>query len=258
MEKITILIPCLNEERGIAKVLDDIPYHTLEKHRFEAKVIVIDNNSSDRTREVAERRGVHVIFERAKGKGNAIRRAFNCIDSDTRYVVMLDGDHTYDPREMLRLIEPITNNFCDAIIGSRLGGKITQDAFKAQNRLANWIYTLLVRYFYRANVTDVLSGYCAWRADVIFEIRDHLQSDGFCIEMEMISKMIKSNYSIYSVPITYNRREGETKLQSVKDGLKILLTFFRNLFWSPANKSVDLSQTESEQETKEVSAVKGG
>lgn len=237
-EKITILIPCHNEEQGIAGVLDNIPYRTLDKHGFETSVIVIDNNSSDRTREIAESKGAHVIFEQAKGKGNAIRKAFDCIDSDTNYVVMLDGDNTYDPREILRLIEPITNDFCDVVIGSRLGGKITKNAFKAQNRLANWIYTFLVRVFYGANVTDVLSGYFAWRADVILGMRDHLKSDGFSIEMEMVSKMVKLDYSIYSVPITYKIREGETKLDSIKDGFRILLTFSRNLFWSPAKESV--------------------
>lgn len=237
-EKITILIPCRNEEQGIAKVLDDIPHHTLEKYGFEARVIVIDNNSSDKTREIAESKGAQVIFEQAKGKGNAIRKAFDCIDSDTAYVVMLDGDHTYDPREMLRLIEPIANDFCDVVIGSRLGGKITEKAFKAQNRLANWIYTFLVRYFYGANITDVLSGYFAWRADVIMKMRDHLKSDGFSIEMEMVTKLTKFGFSVYSVPITYRAREGETKLESIKDGLRILSTFFHNLFWLPPRESI--------------------
>src|SRR3989475_1920848 len=115
-EKIIILIPCYNEEQGIAKVLDDIPHHALDKHGFESQVIVIDNNSSDRTTEIAESKGAHVIFEYAKGKGNAMRKAFNCIGSDTAYVVMLDGDNTYDPREMLRLIEPIASGFCDVVV----------------------------------------------------------------------------------------------------------------------------------------------
>lgn len=232
-EQITILIPCHNEEQGIACVLDNIPYQTLEKHGFETRVIVIDNNSSDRTREIAQSRGVHVIFEQAKGKGKAIRKAFEYIGSDTNYVVMLDGDNTYDPKEILRLIEPIANNFCDVVIGSRLGGKVTKKAFKAQNRFANWMYTFLVRCFYGANVTDVLSGFFAWRADVILRIRDHLQSDGFSIEMEMVSKMVKLDCSIYSVPITYRTRAGETKLESLRDGVRILFTFSRNLFWSP-------------------------
>ena len=233
-KKIAILIPCYNEEQGIAKVLDNIPHSTLDKHGFEAEVIVIDNNSSDRTAEVARDKGAHVVFEFAKGKGNAIRKGFNCIDHDTSYVLMLDGDNTYDAREMLRLIEPLTSDFCDVVVGSRLGGKITEKSFKAQNHVANWAYTFLVRCFYHANVTDVLSGYFAWRRDVIVNMRDHLQSDGFSIEMEMISKMVKLGYSIYSVPITYNIREGETKIESLKDGLKILYTFSHNLFWSPS------------------------
>jgi glycosyltransferase involved in cell wall biosynthesis len=254
-EKITILIPCYNEEQGIAKVIDNIPHHTLNKQGFESEVIVIDNNSSDRTTEIAASKGAYVIFEQAKGKGNAMRKAFSCIDNDTAYVVMLDGDNTYDAGEMLRLIEPITNKFCDVVIGSRLGGKITKNAFKAQNRLANWMYTFLVRRFYGANVTDVLSGYFAWRGDVIVTMRDYLKSDGFSIEMEMISKLVKLNYSIYSVPITYNTREGETKIESVKDGLKILYTFSRNLFWSPPKELIG-KQDDDRQIAFDVSALK--
>ncbi len=233
-EKITILIPCHNEEQGIAKVIDNIPHYALAKHGFESEVIVIDNNSSDRTAEVAKSKGARVIFEHTKGKGNAMRKGFACIDSDTAYVMMLDGDNTYDLREMLRLIEPLTNKYCDVVIGSRLGGKISKNAFKIQNRFANWMYTFLVRVFYRANITDVLSGYFAWRGDVIVGMRDHLKSDGFSIEIEMISKLIKLGYSIYSVPITYNTREGETKLKPIKDGLNILFTFIRNLSWYPS------------------------
>jgi glycosyltransferase involved in cell wall biosynthesis len=236
-EKITVLIPCYNEEQGVAKVIDSIPYHTLKQRGFECQAVVIDNNSSDRTAEIAASKGAHVIFEQAKGKGNAMRKAFASIDTDTAYVVMLDGDNTYDPREMLRLIEPLTNGFCDVVVGSRLSGKITKNAFKPQNRFVNGIYTFLVRRFYGAHITDVLSGFFAWRGDVIVEMRDHLKSGGFSIEMEMISKLIKLDYSLYSVPITYNIREGETKVESLKDGLKILITLYRNLFWSPPKVS---------------------
>jgi len=256
-EKITILIPCHNEEQGIAKVMDNIPHNTLARHGFESKVMVIDNNSSDRTREIAESKGAHVIFEHAKGKGNAMRKAFNSIDNDTAYVVMLDGDNTYDPREMLRLIEPITSGFCDVVVGSRLGGKVIKNAFKSQNRVANCIYTFLVRSFYGAKITDVLSGYFAWRKDVIIEMRDYLESEGFGIEMEMISKLVKLDYSIYSVPITYNIREGDTKVEPIRDGLEILVTLSRNLFWSPAKamagkKKLDLLKTVSEWETTDL------
>lgn len=232
-QKITVLIPCYNEEQGITKVLDHIPYQALNRLGFKCEVIVIDNNSSDKTAEVVKSKGAHVIFETAKGKGNAIRKGFDCIDCDTACVVMLDGDNTYDAREMVRLIAPISEDFCDVVVGSRLEGKIAKNALKTQNRLASRIFTFLVRCFYGAHVTDVLSGYYAWRADVIREMRGHLESGGFNIEMEMISKMVKLAYSIYSVPISYNVRVGETKIKPIKDGLQIFATLFRNLFWSP-------------------------
>jgi glycosyltransferase involved in cell wall biosynthesis len=237
-EKVAILIPCYNEEQGIAKVIEKIPYQLLEANGFEARVIVIDNNSSDRTAEVAASMGARVICEQAKGKGNAMRTGFASVGSDIAYVTMLDGDNTYDPREMLRLIEPLKSGFCDVVIGSRLGGRVTKNAFKAQNRFVNTLYTSLVRRFYGANITDVLSGYFAWRGDVVIGMRDHLQSSGFSIEMEMISKMVKLDYAIYSVPITYSVREGETKIESLKDGVKIIMTFSRNLFWVPSKALV--------------------
>lgn len=251
-EKVTILVPCHNEEQGIAKVLDNIPHHLLEKHGFAAEVLVIDNNSSDRTAEVARSKDARVVFESAKGKGNAIRKAFSCIDDDTSYVVMLDGDNTYDAREMLRLIEPISSGFCDVVIGSRLKGKVTKDAFKTPNLIVNKVYTLLVKYFYGASITDVLSGYLAWHRDVVIAMRDHLQSDDFSIEIEMIAKLNKLNYSMYSVPITYNTREGETKITPIKDGLKILYTLLRNVRWSPPKgatnkRDINLSNTGNKQ-----------
>src|SRR5579883_1589246 len=156
MKKITVLIPCYNEEYGLPKVLDKIPYKHLEKYEFAVDVIVIDNNSKDDTAKVAKEKKVKVISEKKKGKGHAIKAGFCHVSSDTDYIVMLDGDNTYCPTEILRLIEPLDNNFCDVIIGSRLGGKLYKNSFKLQNRIANWIYTFLVRNFYRANTTDVL------------------------------------------------------------------------------------------------------
>lgn len=233
MKKIAVLIPCYNEEKGVGKVIDSLPIERLERLGYETEVIVINNNSTDRTVEVAKEKGVKVIHERKKGKGNAIRAGFNALSENVDYVVMLDGDNTYKAQEIPRLIEPLTSNFSDVIIGSRLGGKTKKNAFKFQNRLVNWFFTFLVRQFYRANVTDVLSGYFAWKKEVIDELKPHLNSNGFAIEMEMISKMVKLGFEVYSVPITYDQREGETKISSLKDGVRILYTFLKNLIWSP-------------------------
>lgn len=236
MTKITVLIPCFNEEKGLKKVLENIPYKKLQKYEFDLEVVVIDNNSKDKTADVARSKGVRVVFEPKRGKGHAIKTGFCSAASDTDYVVMLDGDNTYTPTEILRLVEPLHNDFCDVIIGSRLGGKLYKNSFKVQNRIANWIYTFLVRCFYRANTTDVLSGYFAWKKNVIDELVPHLESDGFSIEMEMLTKIVRLGYRIYAVPITYHPRLGESKIAALSDGLKILFVFCKNFYWSPKRK----------------------
>lgn len=239
MKKVAILIPCLNEEKGIGKVIDDIPVESLGVLGYQTQVIVIDNNSTDNTAEVARERNVRVVHEIKPGKGNAIKAGFNAIDSDTHYVVMLDGDNTYKSKEIIRMIEPLSSDFCDVVVGSRLGGKVRNNSLKFVKRLANWGYTFLVRQFYQANITDVLSGYFAWKKEVVDELKLHLRSDGFAIEMEMITKIVKLGYEVYSVPITYDEREGETKISLIKDGTQIFAMFVKNLFWSANGKKVE-------------------
>jgi dolichol-phosphate mannosyltransferase len=238
VKKIAVIIPCHNEEPGIAHVLSNMPHGHLQKLGYELEVIVIDNNSRDATASVSQAHGARVLFESRKGKGNALRTGFRAVSDDAAYVVMLDGDNTYKPHEIPRLIEPLANGFCDVIVGSRLGGKTMKDAFLLKNRIANWFFTFLVRQFYKANVTDVLSGFFAWKKEVIDELVDHLESEGFAIEMEMITKMKRLGHEMYSVPITYDTRAGETKLSAWKDGVRILYALMRYFFWRPVPQTV--------------------
>jgi glycosyltransferase involved in cell wall biosynthesis len=234
--KITILIPCHNEEKGLGKVIDGIPLQLLKRLHIKTEILVINNNSTDKTVEVAVKKGARVIHEIKKGKGHAVMTGFNSVSSDTTYVVMIDGDNTYKTKEILRLIEPLMHDFCDVVIGSRLGGKMRKNSLKFRNRVANWGYTFLVRQFYQANITDVLSGYFAWKKEVVDDLKKHLDSEGFEIEMDMITKMKRLGYQMYSVPITYDERAGFTKIQAVSDGIRVLKTFFKNLNWSPQKK----------------------
>lgn len=235
-KKLTILIPCHNEEKGIGKVIDSIPVAVLKRLGFKTEVIVIDNNCCDKTARIAREKNAKVICEEKKGKGNAIITGFKYIASDTKYVVMLDGDNTYKPNEIIRMLEPLINNFCDVVVGSRLGGKTKQHSLKFQNRIANWGYTFLVRQFYGANITDVLSGYFAWKKEVIDKLKPYLKSEGFEIEMEMITKMSKLKFTMFSVPITYDKRAGITKIQAFNDGIRILKMFVNNINWTPKTK----------------------
>lgn len=237
MKKISILIPCYNEQLGISKVIRDIPRKLLRKFGFEVEVIVINNNSTDLTEEIVANYRVKRIQEMRKGKGFAMKAGFEAVSPDTDYVVMIDGDHTYKPKELFRLVEPLVNNFCDCVVGSRIGGKMKRGSFQFKNRVANWFFTFLVRLLYIANVTDVLSGYFAWKKSCLDELKKHITSEGFAIEMEMITKMEKLGYQVYSVPITYDRRTGTSKLNPFADGIHILVMLFKNLFWSPYKKS---------------------
>ena len=118
-QKITALIPCYNEEAGIASVIRSFPRARLEHHGYDLEIIVIDNDSKDRTAEIALAEGVRVIHEPQRGKGNAIRLGFEYVSPDTDYVVMLDGDSTYRADEVLRLVELLHSRFSTVTIGSR-------------------------------------------------------------------------------------------------------------------------------------------
>ena len=109
--------------------------------------------------------------------------------------------------------------------------------------MVNWGFAFLVRQFYQVNVTDVLSGYFAWKKDAIDLISVHLASEGFYLEMELITKTAKLGFETYSVPITYDIRKGETKISPVKDGLSILLMFAKNLFWRSNHEALQRKVT---------------
>ena len=242
-KKITALIPCYNEASGIRDVIMAFPREQLARFGYTLEVMVIDNNSTDKTSRVARKAGARVVFEPKKGKGNAIRKGMASITPDTSYVIMLDGDDTYSPKEILRLIEPIDSGFCNVVIGSRLGGRMSEGSMKTFNLIGNWVYSHLVRYSYRVNVTDVLTGYFAWTKEVVDSLHPHLVSDGFAIEMEMITKMAKLGHEIYSVPISYHARAGESNLRPIYDGSRILAMYARNLMWTP-EKTDSIDATE--------------
>jgi glycosyltransferase involved in cell wall biosynthesis len=246
VKKIAVIIPCYNEAKGIAKVIKKIPHDHLTHNFFDIQVYVIDNNSTDATAKVAQKAGAVVIHEPKKGKGNAMRTGFRSISAETDYVVMLDGDDTYDAGEILRLIEPLTSGFSDVVVGSRMSGKIEGSSMPRFNLLGNWVFTHLVRYVYRANVTDVLTGYFAWKKQVIDELHPHLVSDGFAIEMEMITKMARMGHIITSVPISYLQRAGDSNLHPLKDGIRILNMFIRNLTWHPVSLQPALAEASDE------------
>ena len=242
MNKITVLIPCYNEAEAIADVIRKIPTRELNAYGYDVEILVIDNNSKDNTAEVARNAGARVVSELKQGKGNAIRTGFYSLSDDTEYVVMLDGDDTYRADEILRLVEPIKSGFAQVILGSRIMGNISVGSMRRFNRMGNVIYSWLVRTVYRVPVTDVLTGYYAWSIEAVKELRPHLTSTNFAIEMEMTTKMARLHHRVYSVPISYDARQGDSSLHPVRDGLRILRMFLRNLAWNPSLEPSTISR----------------
>jgi glycosyltransferase involved in cell wall biosynthesis len=237
--KISIIIPARNEEKGIGSVISKIPTNKLKNSGYQFEIIVIDNGSTDETAMIAKKLGATIIHEPKRGKGNALRTGFAYVSKDTDYIVMLDADNTYRPEEMLHLIEPLESGFCSVVIGSRFDGNIVNGSMTTFNKYGNLFFSYLVRLFYHVNVTDTLTGYFAFKREVIESLYPHLTSNGFAIEMEMITKMARMGQKIYSVPISYHARAGESNLRPIQDGARIFYMFISNLFWrseiAPAN-----------------------
>lgn len=241
-KKVAVIIPCYNEAASIAQVIAKFPRKKLEQNALHIEIYVVDNNSADNTAAIARKAGAHVLHEPKQGKGNALRTGFRSLPSDIDYVVMLDGDDTYSPAEILRILEPLKSDFCDVVIGSRLGGRIQATAMSRFNLLGNRVFTAIVRGLYGANVTDVLTGYFAWKKSALDALEPHIASQGFAIEMEMITKMARMGHHMTSVPISYDPRAGESHLHPLRDGLRILSMLLKNLVWRP-RKLVDAAYT---------------
>ncbi len=215
MKKVAVVIPTLNEERAIGRVLDSIPVAELRARECDAEAYVIDGESSDATREIAAEKGAHIILEKQKGKGSALKTAFNTIEAD--YFVIVDGDNTYPLASITRMVDMLQTS--DVVIGTRLNGVIEPGAMTRLNVLGNTLLTLLARFLFASDVSDLCTGLWAYRGDVVQRLE--LDADGFEIEADMFAECALKGFTIAEVPITYRAREDQPKLSSIKDGLKI-------------------------------------
>ena len=216
IETVAVVIPTLNEERAIGKVIDDVPVADLLKRGLETTVHVIDGHSTDNTREIAAEKGATIILEERKGKGSAIQTAFKSITAD--YAIMVDGDDTY-PIEMATEITCLLKKY-DVVIGSRLKGTIEPGAMTKLNVVGNKLLTLLARLLFNVQISDVCSGLWGYRGHVIRGLG--LSAEGFAIEVDMLAECTRNGFQIAEIPITYRaRRETPAKLSSVRDGLRI-------------------------------------
>jgi len=213
-----VVIPCLNEERTVARVIED-----MKAALPGAEITVFDNGSSDRTAEIARASGATVIASPRRGKGNVIRHMANVIDADV--YVLLDGDDTYPAAEAPRLVQRFLETGVDMLVATRLESH-DAGAFRVFHELGNRLIARIIALLYRAPITDVLSGYRLLSNRFVRLV--HLRSEGFEIETEMTLQALAKGLPILEVPIEYGRRPdgSHSKLDTVSDGLLIFKCIF--------------------------------
>lgn len=186
-----------------------------------ARVYVFDNNSTDRTAELARAAGAEVRSERRQGKGYVVQSMFREVDADA--YVMVDGDGTYPARDVHALLAPVLAGEADMVVGSRLHTE-SRSQFRQLNRFGNRLVRLVLNSIFRVRLTDILSGYRAFGRR--FVKRVPLFGGGFEIETELTVKAVERGYRVLEVPIDLvHRPEGShSKIQFFRDGLLILNT----------------------------------
>ena len=220
--RVSFLIPAFNEEATIGEVLERIAALGLD-----AQVVVVDDGSRDRTAEIAEQHGATVIRQANAGKGSAIRAAIGAIDGDI--AVIQDADMEYDPAEVPELIEPIVRGVADVVYGSRLRGGKAQRAYLFWHLVGNRFLSLLTSLLYNTTLSDMETGYKAFRTDVLRSL--DLRENRFGIEPEITAKICKRRLRIYELPISYyGRTFAEGKNITWRDGFRAIWVLLRVRF----------------------------
>ncbi|MEG2751416.1 MAG: glycosyltransferase family 2 protein [Anaerorhabdus sp.] len=218
--KIAILVPCYNEELTIEKVVFDF-----KSACPDADIYVYDNNSKDKTNELALKAGAIVRNEYRQGKGNVVRSMFRDIDADV--YVLVDGDDTYPADEVQKLINPIINQNADMVIGDRLSnGTYFKENKRGFHGFGNNLVRNLINSLFKSNINDIMTGYRAYSKKFVKCMP--VMSEGFQIETEMTIFSLVYGMHVVEVPITYrDRPEGsKSKLNTFSDGIKVLVTLF--------------------------------
>lgn len=212
--RVAVIVPCLNEAATIGRVLQDF-------HRVlpDARLVVVDNNCTDATAQIAREAGALVLRETRPGKGHATRKAFREVDSDI--YLLVDGDDTYSAEDAPRLLEPIAQGVADVVVGARLEG---QSGFHRVNRLGNVLLLWTLNFVFRARVTDLLSGYRAMTREFVKQAP--ALSAGFELETELSILAFERNFRTQEIRVNLRQRpEGSrSKIRVVRDGFRILGT----------------------------------
>lgn len=223
--ELTIIIPAYNEEQSIGRVIDEIRELDLD-----CQIMVVDNASEDKTAEVTLNRGIIVLHESKRGKGNAVRAVLPHIP--TPYIAMLDADFTYPAHFILPMLNTLKRDGLDAVSGWR---KVKEPrSMTRANRVGNFLLSLIASLLYsyptyRSRTRDVCSGLWVFRTSVLQGLP--LTSQSFTLEADILVNLAKGQHNWAECPIVYRARlDGSVPKLKVKDGLKIGWFLIRRRF----------------------------
>lgn len=220
MDKIAVLIPCYNEEKTIAKVVKDA-----REALPDAMVYVYDNNSTDRTVELARDAGAVIRYENMQGKGNVMRRMFREIEAEC--YIMVDGDDTYPMEYAGQMVDLVLSHNADMVVGDRLSSTYFTENKRPFHNLGNSVVRGSINRLFGCDIKDIMTGYRAFSYGFVKTFP--VLSTGFEIETEMTIHAVYNNMQIENVVVDYrDRPEGsESKLNTFSDGFKVLRTILK-------------------------------
>lgn len=220
MDKIAVLIPCYNESQTIEKVVSD-----WKASLPEAVIYVYDNNSTDATAEIAQKAGAVVRPEYQQGKGNVIRRMFREIDAQV--YLMTDGDDTYPADNAREMADLVLLRQSDMVIGDRLSSTYFTENKRPFHNFGNTVVRWGINTLFHAHIRDIMTGCRAFSYEFVKTFP--ILSAGFEIETEMTIHALDKNMKIDHVTVAYRDRPAGSvsKLNTIRDGIKVLLTILR-------------------------------
>lgn len=215
MDKIAVLIPCYNEEKTIKKVVSDV-----KSALPEAVVYVYDNNSTDRTAELAVEAGAVLRREYKQGKGNVIRRMFREIDAQC--YLMIDGDDTYPLDCVSELVDKVLYHNADMVVGDRLSSTYFTENKRPFHNFGNTLMRTSINSLFDTDIKDIMTGYRAFSYEFVKTFP--VVSSGFEIETEMTIHAVNYHQQVENVVVQYrDRPEGsESKLNTFRDGMRVI------------------------------------
>lgn len=228
MAIIKVIIPAYNEEKAIARVIATIPKNVSE-------IIVISNNSTDNTSEVAKNAGATVLIEKKMGYGYACLKGLKYLSNQEikpEIVVFLDGDFSDFPEELTQLVAPIIDKNIDFVIGSRAVTLREKGSMTPQQIFGNWLACFLMKLFFNAKFTD-LGPFRAIKYETLLALQMQDKTYGWTVEMQL--KILKQNFTYVEIPVRYKNRIGVSKVSgtikgTVMAGIKIISWIFKYTF----------------------------